>query len=70
MKTSRPRIDDPRAFGRVGVLMGEPSRFGDALNGIACGGERPAKEGRAGGWKGRGVTPRMASQSRPGSRHA
>ena len=29
--------------------MGEGTRFGDALNGIACGTERPAMDGRAGG---------------------
>jgi hypothetical protein len=39
-------------FSRARVLVvgdGESMRLGDALNGIACGRERPAMDGRAGG---------------------
>ena len=36
-------------------------RFGDALNGIACIGERPARDGRAGRSQERAAPPRMAS---------
>ena len=38
----------PSSFWQM-MLMGEAPRFGDALNGISGGAERPAMDGRAGG---------------------
>jgi len=44
------RVTDPKAFGRVAVLMGERRCFASTARER---GERPAMDGRAGGGEGR-----------------